>query len=273
MRDFAEGFNAKNGSARLPFPRKSLAGTRRNGKISGMNDSENAPDEAGFFSWLRKAFFTGLFVCLPVTLTACLIVWLVNLIAAPARGIFEAVLKALDLSGVRDAPFFHVGVTLVSALCVAAFLVLIGHVSRHVFGKWFLNLLDGVFRRLPMVSSVYAAVKQVIDTFGAGKKQTFSKVALVEFPRAGAWTFAFLTHEKPTKLCAMTGEKLVHLFVPTTPNPTGGYMIFVPEKDVRFLDVSVAEAMKTVVSGGAVVPANLLDAAEASETPESEARA
>lgn len=240
-----------------------------------MNDSENVTEEAGFFSWLRKAFFTGLFVCLPVTLTACLIVWLVNLIAAPARGIFETALKVFDLSA-RDAPFFQAGVTLISALCVAAFLVLIGHVSRYVFGKWFLNLLDRMFRRLPMVSSVYAAVKQVIDTFGAGKKQTFSKVALVEFPRTGTWTFAFLTREKPTKLCAMTGEKLVHLFVPTTPNPTGGYMIFVPERDVRFLEISVAEAMKTVVSGGAVVPASLLDAAEPAENavpPESEARA
>lgn len=224
---------------------------------SDMVQSENVSEERGFFPLARKAFFTGLLVCLPVTLTAYIIVWLVNAMASPARGILKALLDVCGVEIPHGDPFFGAGVTLVSALCVAAFLVLIGLISRYVFGKWFLNSLDRLLQRVPMVRPVYVSIKQIIDTFSVGKKQTFSKVVLVEFPRRDAWTIAFVTHERTTQLCVSTGEKLVHVFVPTTPNPTGGYMIFVPAESVIQLDVSVAEAMKMIVSGGAVVPEKL----------------
>lgn len=206
---------------------------------------------------LRKAFFTGLLVCLPVTITAYIIVWLVNAMASPARGILKAVLNLCGADIPYGDPFFGAGVTVVSAICVALFLTLIGLVSRYVFGKWFLNSLDRLLQRLPMVRSVYVSIKQIIDTFSVGKKQTFSKVVLVEFPRRDVWTVAFVTHEKPTQVCRITGKKLVHVFVPTTPNPTGGYMILVASDSVVQLDISVAEAMKMIVSGGAVVPEKL----------------
>lgn len=219
-----------------------------------MESIKNAPEARGFLPTARKAFFTGLFVCLPVTLTAYIIVWLVNAMASPARGILKAILDACGVNIPQGDPVFNGGVTVVSAICVALFLVLIGLVSRYVFGKWFLNSLDRLLQRVPMVRPVYVSIKQIIDTFSVGKKQTFSKVVLVEFPRCDAWTVAFITHENTTQLCALTGQKLVHVFVPTTPNPTGGYMIFVPAGTVIPLDISVAEAMKMIVSGGAVVP-------------------
>ena len=222
-----------------------------------MAKSQNVPEERGLLSSARKAFLTGLFVCLPVTLTAYIIVWLVNAMASPARGILKGLLDVCGVAIPHGDPFFGAGVTIVSALCVAVVLVLVGLVSRYVFGKWFLNLLDRLLQRVPMVRSVYISIKQIIDTFSVGKKQTFSKVVLVEFPRRDAWTVAFITHEKTTQLCGITGQKLVHVFVPTTPNPTGGYMILVPAESVIQLDISVSEAMKMIVSGGAVVPENL----------------
>ncbi len=222
-----------------------------------MAQSEKVSEERGFLPLARKAFFTGLFVCLPVTLTAYIVVWLVNAMASPARGTLKAFLNLCGCDIPYDNPFFGAGVTLVSALCVAVFLVLIGLVSRYVLGKWFLSRLDHILQGVPMVRSVYVSIKQIIDTFSVGKKQTFSKVVLVEFPRREAWTVAFVTHEKTTRLCALSGKQLIHVFVPTTPNPTGGYMIFVPADSVIQLDVSVSEAMKMIVSGGAVVPENL----------------
>lgn len=219
-----------------------------------MEQTKAVAEERGFFSSARKAFFTGLLVCLPVTLTAYIIVWLVSAMASPARGILKALLDVCGVVIPQNEPFFNAGVTLVSAVCVALFLVLTGLVSRYVFGKWFLNLLDRLLQNVPMVRSVYVSVKQIIDTFSVGKKQTFSKVVLTEFPRKGVWTIAFVTYEGATQLCEMTGERLVHVFVPTTPNPTGGYMIFVPANSIVPLDISVAEAMKMIVSGGAVIP-------------------
>lgn len=224
----------------------------------GMDAPEHAPEETGFWEIARKAFLTGLLVCLPVTLTAYIIVWLIDLMASPARGILNAVLRFCNVELGTEVPFFDAGATLVSALIVAIFLVLIGLISRYVLGKWFISRMDDILQRLPMVRSVYVAIKQIIDTFSVGKKQTFSKVVLVEFPRRDAWTLAFITHEKATLLCELTRKNLVHVFVPTTPNPTGGYMICVPVESVFFLDISVAEAMKMVVSGGAVVPEKLL---------------
>lgn len=227
-----------------------------------MAKSENSPEERGFFPTTRKAFFTGLFVCLPVTLTAYIIVWLVNAMASPARGILKAFLDLCGMNIPQGDPVFNGGVTVVAAVCVALFLVLIGLISRYVFGKWFLNSLDRFLQRVPMVRPVYISIKQIIDTFSVGKKQTFSQVVLVEFPRRESWTLAFITHEKTTQLCTLTGKKLVHVFVPTTPNPTGGYMIFLPAESVVPLDISVAEAMKMIVSGGAVVPEKIAQPVE-----------
>ncbi len=109
-----------------------------------------------------------------------------------------------------------------------------------------------------MVRSIYSAIKQIIDTFSTGgKEKTFNRAVLVEFPRRDCWTVGFVTHEGETQFSRLTGTRLLHVFVPTTPNPTGGYMIFVPENEVKQLDVSVGDAMKMIVSGGAVVPAEL----------------
>ena len=122
-------------------------------------------------------------------------------------------------------------------------------------GRVFFSLLEEILGRLPMVRSIYSAIKQIIDTFSVGNKEkTFSRAVLVEFPRRGCWTVGFLTHEGETQFSRLAGTPLVHVFVPTTPNPTGGYMILVPAGEVKALDVSVAEAMKMIVSGGAVVP-------------------
>ena len=161
-----------------------------------MKQSEIASEERGFFSSARKAFLTGLFVCLPVTLTAYIIVWLVNAMASPARGILKALLDLCGVAIPQGEPMFNAGVTLVSAFCVALALILIGLISRYVFGKWFLNSLDRLLKHVPMVRSVYISIKQIIDTFSVGKKQTFSKVVLVEFPRRNAWTLAFVTYER-----------------------------------------------------------------------------
>lgn len=199
---------------------------------------------------LRKAFVTGLLLCLPVSLTIYIIVWLVNFLASPARGSLQHFLSAFGV----ELP--AIALTILSAFAVAIGIALIGFISRNLFGRFFISGLEKILHRLPMVRSIYSAIKQIIDTFSAGgKEKTFNRAVLVEFPRRDCWTVGFVTHEGETQFSRLTGTRLLHVFVPTTPNPTGGYMIFVPENDVKQLDVSVGDAMKMIVSGGAVVPA------------------
>lgn len=214
-------------------------------------------NKTGLGESVRKAFVTGLLLCLPVSLTVYIIVWLVNFLASPARGGLTYFLHAFGVE-VRSTPLFNAGVTIVSALVVAAGIAFIGFVSRNLFGRFFIGVLEKMLRRVPMVRSIYSAIKQIIDTFSVGgKEETFSRAVMVEFPRRECWTIGFVTHEGETEFSRLAGTPLVHVFVPTTPNPTGGYMILVPSNEVRMLDVSVAEAMKMIVSGGAVVPPEL----------------
>lgn len=206
---------------------------------------------------LRKAFMTGLLLCLPISLTVYIIIWLVNFMASPARGLLRYVLDVFGFEP-QNTTVFDAGVTLVSALIVAAAITFVGFVSRNLFGKFFIGVFEKILRRVPMVRSIYSAIKQIIDTFSVGGKETFSRAVLVEFPRRECWTIGFVTHEGATQFSRLAGTPLIHVFVPTTPNPTGGYMILVPSNEVKILNVSVAEAMKMIVSGGAVIPQEIL---------------
>lgn len=218
--------------------------------------------QGGIAEGFRKAFITGLLFCLPVSLTIYIIVWLVNFLASPARGGLKYVLQIFGVE-MQNTPLFNAGVTIVAALIVAVFIAFIGFVSRNLFGRFFIGLFEKLLHRLPMVRSIYSAIKQIIDTFSVGgKEETFSRAVMVEFPRRECWTIGFVTHEGATEFSRLAGTPLVHVFVPTTPNPTGGYMILVPSNEVRVLDVSVADAMKMIVSGGAVIPAGMAQPTE-----------
>lgn len=221
------------------------------------NISQNK--KGGFGESLRKAFVTGLLFCLPVSLTIYIIVWLVNFLASPARGGLKYFLHLFGVD-LPATPLFNAAVTIVAAFIVAVAIAFIGFVSRNLFGRFFIGLLEKLLHRLPMVRSIYSAIKQIIDTFSVGgKEETFSRAVMVEFPRRDCWTIGFLTHEGETEFSRLAGTALAHVFVPTTPNPTGGYMIFVPANEIKPLDVSVADAMKMIVSGGALIPEEMTE--------------
>lgn len=221
------------------------------------NISQNK--KGGFGESLRKAFVTGLLFCLPVSLTIYIIIWLVNFLASPARGGLKYFLHFFGVD-LPATPLFNAAVTIVAAFIVAVAIAFIGFVSRNLFGRFFIGLLEKLLHRLPMVRSIYSAIKQIIDTFSVGgKEETFSRAVMVEFPRRDCWTVGFLTHEGETEFSRLAGTALVHVFVPTTPNPTGGYMIFVPANEIKPLDVSVADAMKMIVSGGALIPEEMTE--------------
>jgi len=142
------------------------------------------------------------------------------------------------------------------ATCIVIVLVtLLGYVSREVFGKFFVRVAERFMLSIPGVGAVYVSVKQIVDTFSTQKHQLFSRVVLVEFPRKGAWAMGFLTNKDQAEAQAKAGQGVLWtVFIPTTPNPTGGYLLLLPPGEIVLLEMSVGEGMKMIISGGAVVP-------------------
>lgn len=130
----------------------------------------------------------------------------------------------------------------------------LGFLSNYVFGKYFLSIGERAIQRIPGVGAVYNSVKQIVATFGTQNRNLFNKVVLVEFPRKGAWTLGFLTNKQQGEAQSLAGTETWTVFVPTTPNPTSGFLLMLPRHEVVELDMSVGDGMKMIISGGAVVP-------------------
>ena len=143
------------------------------------------------------------------------------------------------------------GLGVVFALVI---LLLIGAATSNFIGKKLVNWWDGLLNRIPVVRSVYAAVKQVSDTLFSDKGNAFRKALLIQWPREGLWTVAFLTGKPGHSVGQQLGDGYISVYVPTTPNPTSGYMMLVREADCRPLDMSVDEALTYVISMGVIIP-------------------
>lgn len=224
-----------------------------------MNSTENEPPP-GFLRNLRKTFFTGLVLCLPLALTAYVVKFLLDLLASPAKDflvvpVLKAFLKGERASELLDTVPVHISVTLVSALLAVCVILSFGFISRHFLGRVVLEAFEGMLERVPGVNKVYNATKQMVDTFGS-KTDTFKEVVIVEYPRAGCRSVGFVANRTPAARwgCGASSAKLVHVFVPTAPNPTAGFILLLPESEITPAGMTVAEGMRFIVSCGAVMP-------------------
>ncbi len=210
---------------------------------------------------LRKTFFTGLVLCLPLALTAYVVKVLLGILATPAkdfliRPILDAFLKDEKVKTLLDSVAGDIAINLVSALLAVGVILAVGFVSRHLLGRVMFDAFEGMMERVPMVNTVYNAAKQMVDTFGS-KADTFKEVVIVEYPRAGCRSVGFVANRTDAARWGSAGAgetKLVHVFVPTAPNPTAGFILLLPESQVTPAGMSVAEGMKFVVSCGAFMP-------------------
>jgi uncharacterized membrane protein len=197
------------------------------------------------FASLRNAFLSGLVVVAPLGVTLMVFSWLVDHIG----GSFRPYLFPFVPEG-RFAVLWDILATII----VIALVTALGYASRYVFGKYFGSVTERFMEGIPGVGAVYRSVKQIVDTFNAKDRHNFSKVVLVEFPRKGAYTIGFITSLEQGEVQARTSAALVSVFVPTTPNPTGGYVIFVPRHELIELEMSTGDGMKLIISGGTVMP-------------------
>ena len=200
----------------------------------------------------KQYFITGLLVWLPMGITVWVLTWLVGLL----DGIFLAVLYAADslIPGMHKLAEALRGVPGLGVILVALVILATGVFVANMFGQWWLRKCDSLMNRIPVVRSIYTSVKQVADTLFPGSGNAFSKALLVQYPRQGSWTIAFLTGTPGGEVARHLNQAMVSVYVPTTPNPTSGFFLMMPQADVIELDMSVDDALKYIISMGVVVP-------------------
>lgn len=202
---------------------------------------------------MKKYIFTGLLVWLPLAIT----IWVLMNVVGTLDGVFTWLLHAVmavlptelhqPLLSLREIPGLSV-IILVTALWLT------GVAATNIAGQWLVNQSNRIISHIPIVKSIYTSVKQVSDTLFSSSGQAFRQAVLVEYPRQGSWTIAFVTGKPSDEVGTLLPDDMLTLYVPTTPNPTSGFMLMVPRSDVRELHMSVDEALKYIISMGVVAP-------------------
>lgn len=200
--------------------------------------------------YLKRSFFTGLVLTLPIGITLFVVCLLLRYVGEPASNVLFCWLDW----GIRDSSLVWLIINTISVGIVIFSIIAIGAISKLFLGKLAIGLTERIINHVPFVRNVYNTVKQVVDTFGANHKEIFSKTVLIEYPKDNCYALAFLTSEAEGEVQDKTGQFVVNVFLPTTPNPTSGFLLMVPKDKIIDLDMSVADGMKLIISGGVVVP-------------------
>jgi uncharacterized membrane protein len=184
---------------------------------------------------------------LPLAITAYVLVFLVRHVGQPTAQIL--------FRQWQFGPGIGVAIDLLAIFAVVVAIAVVGVISRFFMGRWCIGLAERIIDRVPFVSMVYGSSKQIVSTFADGERAPFQKAVLIRLPGAGLGVIGFLTAEVNGDL-AVAGERTVGVFVPTTPNPTSGFLVFIPLSQCVELSLSIGDAMKMVVSGGIFVPSD-----------------
>jgi uncharacterized membrane protein len=205
-----------------------------------------------FTRW-RRNFLTGLAVLLPAVATLAIIKWLFGTIASMTDFLLFFLPKTLTHEDAGKGQMYWYW-SLAALLLAIVLVALVGQLTRYYIGKRLIAWLDEAMLRVPLLNKIYGAIKQVNEAFTSNKKSSFKTVVLVEFPRPGMYSIGFITSEQHAEVQAKTKEQVVCVFIPTTPNPTSGFLVLVPEDKVTKLEMSVAEGIKYIISLGSVAP-------------------
>ena len=226
--------------------RKSRKPPPQNGAINGQANGDD--DSNGLGERLRAYFIAGILVTGPIAFTIW-ITWSVISFVDHAVSHLVPTRYNPDAYFPFDIPGFGLVVAIVA-------LTLIGWLTAGYAGRLFLHLSDRIMKRMPVISGIYSALKQIFETVLAKRSNTFREVVLVEWPRHGMWTVAFVTAKGEGELQSSVAPDSVGLYVPTTPNPTSGYLVYVSREEIVPLSMSVEDGIKLVISGGIITPAS-----------------
>ena len=206
----------------------------------------DVPARVGVVTRLRNYFLTGIIVTAPISITIYLSWLFIDYVDSQVKPFIPAAYNPDTY-----LPFGLPGLGLVIMIVA---LTLIGALAAGLVGRTLVKMGERVLARMPVVRSIYSALKQIFETVLAQKSKAFREVVLIEFPRKGIWAIGFATGSTKGEVRSVIDHEVVNIFMPTAPNPTSGYLLFLPRKDVVFLDMTVEQGLKMVISGGVVTP-------------------
>ncbi len=196
-----------------------------------------------FIARLRNYFITGIIVLVPIGFTLYLTLFLISI---------SSKLIPEEINPNSYLPFSIPGLEIALSII---FITLIGFISLSFIGKRILKLINDLLKKIPFLRTIYSAIGQMTESF-ANKKGKKKSVVLVQYPRKGSWAVGFATKENRGEISKKVNDKLVNVFIPTTPNPTSGFLLMFPRSEVIYLDMSFEEASKFIVSAGTSNPKN-----------------
>jgi uncharacterized membrane protein len=209
----------------------------------------------------QKNIIVGFITLLPAIVTIYVIQLLFSIIDRFLGQFLSDILKALRVITIDESTIYFLGVytpfseRIVGIGFVLTILIIsvIGSLRRKEKKQYMFDRVDHFFRKIPVANYIYSSVEQMINAF-TQERSSFKKVVMIEYPRKGVYTLGFLTGESKGEVQRRTNKKCINIFLPTTPNPTSGWLALVPEEDVTILDMSVEQGLKFIISGGVVVP-------------------
>jgi uncharacterized membrane protein len=204
------------------------------------------PEKPGVLARLRSYALTGILVIAPTAITVAILYKFITWLDGLLVGVIPPAWRPESYLG-----FYIPGTGLIAGILLVIFT---GMLARNFFGKWLVATGEGLMSSIPGVRSVYGAVKQIFETVTASQSDAFREVVLVEYPRKGVWAIAFVSGKTRGQVQRLTDDEVVNVFVPTTPNPTSGFLLFFPRKDLISLDMTVEQGIKMVISAGIVTP-------------------
>ena len=212
----------------------------------------------------RRTFLTGLIVAAPILVTLWLVTLLFDQVSSYIAPALFGLARFFGFAGEPMRGWIETIVQLLSVGVGAAGIFLIGLLAENVLGRQLLKGLEWLLMQIPFIRGIYSATRQFLETFSGDSTKAFRKVVLFEYPRKGLWTMGLLTGDAKGEVAERIPEKMVSVFVPTTPNPTSGWLIFVPVESVQELDMDVDDAFKMIISGGVLTPG--IEPAESSQS-------
>ena len=214
-----------------------------------MSDEKEPIVHTSLFHKIRNYFLTGLVVAAPIGITIYIGWWFITFV--------DSNIKPLIPPAYNPETYLPFSIPGLGLIGVVIFLIILGALTANLFGRALLRFGERIVDRMPVVRSVYGTLKQIFETVVASDSKNFSDVVLVEYPRKGIWAIAFVSAENKSEIQDKMEDEVINLFLPTTPNPTSGFLLFVPRKDLIYLDMTPDQGAKYVISAGLVNPDDL----------------
>lgn len=210
----------------------------------------NKPKPLGLFAWLRGRFFAGMVIAAPLAATYFILQFLITFIDDRVKPLLPPLLQPETYTNYA-IPGFGVLVLIVA-------LTVLGAVTANLVGRSLLAATDRIFSRIPIVKNVYAAIKQLTEVLANNQQASFDRCVLIEYPKKDSWCIGFVSSHAKGEIGAKLGTKKIGVFVPTSPNPTSGFLIYLEETETISLEMSVEEGAKMILTAGLVVPDYLM---------------